>query len=156
MTDARLATDTGDTAVEPETVQRQGVLADMGAVLRAQRKTVVVAVVLAIAGFWVFGPLGFWGLAGCLAAGVLLGLGNHLATEIWLKRVISSGDELSRNQMIRSTFVRLTVLTLVAVGVAVAFWPSGLGVLFGLAIFRLIALVMTTIPLLRELKEQDS
>jgi len=147
MTDAHLVTD-------PAVEQRTGRLADVATVLRAQRKTVGAALVLAIAGFWVFGPLGEWGLAGCLAAGVLLGLTNHLATEFWLKRVISSGDELSRNQMVRSTFVRLTFLTVVAVAIAVAFWPSGIGVLFGLAIFRLIALVMTTLPLLKELKNQ--
>jgi len=42
----------------------------------------------------------------------------------------------------------------VAIGCAVAFWPSGIGLLLGLAVFRLIALVMTTIPLLKELKSQ--
>ena len=40
-----------------------------------------------------------------------------------------------------------------AVGVAVAFWPSGIGLLLGLALFRCIALVMTTVPLLKELKK---
>jgi hypothetical protein len=149
MTDSRLA----DPAADQKSEQSSR-LADLATVLRAQRKTVLVALVLAIAGFWVFGPLGEWALAGCLAAGVLLGLANHLVTELWLKRVISSGDDLSRNQMVRSTLVRLTLLSVVAVVIAVAFWPSGLGVLFGLAIFRLIALVMTTIPLLRELKSQ--
>ena len=38
------------------------------------------------------------------------------------------------------------VLSVVAVGIAVWFWPDGIGLLLGLAIFRLIALVMTTIP----------
>ena len=46
--------------------------------------------------------------------------------------------------MIASTLVRLLVLTVVAVGLAVAFWPDGIGLLLGLAIFRLIALVMTS------------
>ena len=54
----------------------------------------------------------------------------------------------------RSTMVRLVVLTVVAVTVAVLFWPDGIGVLLGLAVFRLIALAMTTIPLLKELKSQ--
>ena len=36
---------------------------------------------------------------------------------------------------------------------AVLVWPDGVGLLLGLAIFRLIALVMTGIPLLRELKK---
>src|SRR6478735_3449522 len=42
----------------------------------------------------------------------------------------------------------------IAGGVAVIFWPDGIGLLLGLAVFRLIALVMTTIPLLKELKNQ--
>ena len=41
----------------------------------------------------------------------------------------------------------------VAVGVAVVFWPNGVGLLLGLALFRLIALVMTSLPLLKELKK---
>jgi hypothetical protein len=53
----------------------------------------------------------------------------------------------------RTTIVRLAVLSVVAVGTAVAFWPAGIGLLLGLALFRLISLVMTAIPLLKELKK---
>ena len=75
------------------------------------------------------------------------------AVEVWKRlKTISSGEQPSRRQMIASTILRLTLLTVVALGVAVAFWPDGIGLLLGLAIFRLIALVMTTIPLLKELK----
>jgi hypothetical protein len=56
--------------------------------------------------------------------------------------------------MIAATISRLAVLTVVAVGVAVVFWPDGIGLLLGLAVFRLIALVMTGLPLLKELKSQ--
>jgi hypothetical protein len=121
--------------------------------LRDQRKTLVVAVVLAVAVFWVAGPLGEWRLGTALAIGVALGLVNHLVTEYWLLRVITSGRQPSRASMVRSTIVRLGVLTVVAVGIAVLFWPEGVGLLLGLAIFRLIALVMTSLPLLQELKE---
>lgn len=122
-------------------------------VLRDQRKAITVAVVLMAASFWVIGPLGRWTLAGCVAAGVLLGLLNHLATELWLFKLISSGEERTRNQMIGQTMVRLLVLTVVAVGIAVMFWPDGIGLLLGLAVFRLIALVMTSVTLLKELKK---
>ena len=83
-----------------------------------------------------------------------LGLLNHLATECWLLGLLTSGREPTRAAMMRSTMVRLVVLTVVAVTVAVLFWPDGIGVLLGLAVFRLIALAMTTIPLLKELKSQ--
>ncbi|GAA4695233.1 ATP synthase subunit I [Nocardioides conyzicola] len=121
-------------------------------VVKDQRKIELVALGLMVASFWLAGAAGEWGLAGCIAGGVFLGLVNHLSTEYWLLRTISSGEQPTRNQMIVSTVVRLTVLTVVAVGVAVIFWPDGIGLLLGLAIFRLIALVMTTIPLLKELK----
>lgn len=134
--------------------QRGSVLRSLLQVVRDQRKAVFVALGMMIASFWIVGQLGEWRLAGCIAGGVLLGLVNHLATEYWLLKRISSGEQPSRNQMIASTIIRLTLLTVVAVGVAVMFWPDGIGLLLGLAIFRLIALVMTTIPLLKELKNQ--
>lgn len=123
-------------------------------VLRDQRKTLLVAAVLAVASIWVLGALGEWTLAFALVIGVALGLANHLVTEFWLLRIITAGIQPSRNAMVRSTIARLTVLTVVGLGVALLMWPDGLGVLFGLAIFRLIALTMTSLPLLKELKGQ--
>lgn len=128
--------------------------ASFGRVLRDQRKTIVVAIVLAVAAYWVLGQLGEWTMAGCTAAGVGLGLVNHLATEYWLLRLITSGEQPTRNRLAMSTLVRLLVLSVVAVGIAVWFWPDGIGLLLGLAVFRLIALVMTGLPLLKELKQQ--
>jgi hypothetical protein len=123
-------------------------------VVRDQRKTILVALVLGIAAFWILGQMDEWRLATALAIGVALGLVNHLATERWLLGLITAGAQPTKAMMIRSTIVRLVVLTVIAVGVAVLFWPDGIGVLLGLAIFRIIALVMTTVPLLKELKEQ--
>lgn len=122
-------------------------------VLRDQKKTILVAVSLVVATYWVAGQLDRWTLAGCIAGGIGLGLANHLFTEFWLLKIISSGEQPSRNQMIVSTVIRLLVLTVVAVSIAVMFWPDGIGLLLGLALFRLIALVMTGLPLLKELKK---
>jgi type IV secretory pathway VirB2 component (pilin) len=122
-------------------------------VLRQQRKVIVVAGVLVVACFWVMGPLGEWRTAALTAFGIVLALVNHLASELWLGRLISAGEEPTRGSIAASAFTRLAVLSVVAVGVAVAFWPHGVGLLLGLAIFRLIALVMTGIPLLKELRQ---
>jgi hypothetical protein len=123
-------------------------------VVRDQRKSLMVAGVMMVASFWVFGQLDRWQLAACVAGGVFLGLLNHLYTEYWLLKIIESGAQPTRNQMIAATISRLTVLSVVAVGVAVLVWPDGIGLLLGLAVFRLIALVMTGLPLLKELKSQ--
>jgi hypothetical protein len=128
--------------------------ASFGRVLRDQRKTIVVAAVLSGAAYWILGQLGEWTLAGCIAGGVGLGLLNHLVTEFWLLRIITSGEQPTRNKLAMSTFLRLLVLSVVAVSIDVWFWPDGIGLLLGLALFRLIALVMTGLPLLKELKQQ--
>ena len=125
--------------------------ATIGRVVRDQRKTVGVAVALMVFGLW-FGQYGDWTLAGCIAGGVFLGLLNHLVTEFWLLRIITSGAQPTKAQLTSTTIVRLAVLSVVAVAAAVAFWPAGIGLLLGLAIFRLMALVMTALPLLKELK----
>ncbi len=125
----------------------------LGTVLRDQRKTIGVALVLVVASYWILGQLDRWTLAGCITAGIVLGLLNHLATERWLLKIIRSGEEMTRGKLASATFVRLLVLTVIAVGIAVAFWPDGIGLLLGLALFRLIALVMTALPLLKELKK---
>ena len=122
-------------------------------VLRDQRKIVILAAALMVGTYWVSGQLGEWRLAACIAGGIALGLLNHLVTEYWLMRIITSGEQPTRNKMIASTMTRLLVLTAVAVGIAVMFWPDGIGLLLGLALFRLIALVMTGLPLLKELKK---
>ena len=131
-----------------------GVKASYGRVLRDQRKVVMVAAVLIVADYWILIQLDEWTLAGCIAGGIALGLVNHLATEFWLLKLLVSGDQPTKRNLAMSTISRLVVLSVVAIGCAVAFWPSGIGLLLGLALFRLIALVMTTIPLLKELKSQ--
>jgi len=82
------------------TTAQAGGTASLWRVVKDQRKTIYVALGMSVASYWILGQLGEWVLAGCIVAGVALGL------------------------------------------------------LFGLAIFRLIALVMTTMPLLKELKNQ--
>ena len=121
-------------------------------VLRDQRRAVVVAAVLAAGALWVFVPLGEWQVGVFVAVGMLLGLANHVATELSLLRMISSGANLTRSEIASSALVRLLFVSVPAVAVAVAFWPFGLTALIGLALYRLITLVMTTIPLLKELK----
>ena len=142
--------DTGRTTAPVAEGEKVGFLR----VLRDQRKVISVAVVLVIADFWILVQLDEPRLAACIAGGIGLGLANHLVTEFWLLRLIASGEQPTRKKLAASTFARLTVLTVVAVGIAVMFWPDGIGLLLGLAVFRLIALVMTTIPLLKELKSQ--
>ena len=119
---------------------------------KAQRKVLILAAVMITASFWMLSQLSSWGVAFGAAGGVTLALLNHLYTEFWLGRVISAGGQPTRSTMTRSTMLRLTILAVIALSVAFVYPAPGIALIFGLAIFRLIALVMTGIPLLKELK----
>lgn len=125
----------------------------LATVLRDQRRTIGLALIMAVAGLWILGPMGDWDVAAFLAIGVVIGLGNHVATEFSLLKMISSGHELTRSEIAAKSLVRLLVVTGAAAVVAVVFWSTGMVTLIGLALFRLIALVMTGIPLLKELSK---
>ncbi len=120
-------------------------------VLRDQRRAVLVAAILSAAALWIFVPMGEWQTGVFVAVGMVLGLANHVATELSLAKMIASAN-LSRSEITSSALFRLLFVSVPAIAVAVAFWPVGLTALIGLALFRLITLVMTGIPLLKELK----
>lgn len=130
--------------------------ASIGRVISDQRKIELVALAMMALSLW-FYQVGSWVLPLSLIVGIAIGLGNHLITEYGLLKVITGGHEPTRGQLTRSTIVRLGIVAVVAVGATAILWDPdhyAIGVLLGLAVFRLIALVMTTIPLLKELKNQ--
>ena len=118
-----------------------------------QKRAALLALGMAAAGLWVTVPMDRWQLGVFLAAGAVLGFVNHVVSEVSLRRMMKTGELVSRAQFASSAFVRLMAVSLVAVALTVAFWPHGAGALFGLATFRVIALVLTGIPLLNELKK---
>ncbi len=120
--------------------------------LRNQKRAALLACALVAAALWMSIPLGEWRIGVFVAIGVVLGLANHLLTELTLIRSLR-GDEPTRKQFARSSLVRLMGISLVAVSVAAFFWPDGATLLFGLALFHVIALVFTGIPLLKEIKK---
>jgi hypothetical protein len=125
----------------------------MAQAIRNQRRSLFLAGVLVFAGIWVAVGLGEWQVGVFVAVGVALGLANGLLTEAFLLRATDSDDMLSRKQFAISSLVRLSGISLVALTLTVAFWPYGGAVLGGLAAFHLMALVLTALPLLKELRQ---
>jgi hypothetical protein len=121
--------------------------------IRNQRRSLLLAGVLVFAGCWVGVGVGEWQIGLFVAIGVVLGLANGILTEAFLLRATESDDMLSRKQFAISSLVRLSGISLVALTLAVAFWPYGGAVLAGLAAFHLLALVLTALPLLKELRQ---
>jgi hypothetical protein len=118
-----------------------------------QRRSLLLALGLCVAAIWISVPLGQWQVGVFLSIGVLLSLVNHVLTERTLLTSVESGDLLSRKQYATSSLTRLLGISLAAGAIAIVFWPNGASVLFGLALFHMIALVFTGIPLLKEIKK---
>ena len=144
MNDTETPRDTEQVAAagEPASVKR--------AVLN-QRRAIVLALVLAVGAFWV--TFGDWTQGALAAAGVVLGLINHILTEYAIQKAIAADNPATRNAYARSSLMRLAIISVAAFALAAAFWDEGgVGVLFGLALFHLIALTLTAIPLLKEVR----
>lgn len=128
--------------------------ASVGRAVINQRRAAILAAALIAGGFWVAGPMGEWQSGGMFAAGVFLGLVNHVMTEFAIQKAIASEDPVTRNAYARSSLLRLGIISLAAFALTVAFFDNGgIFVLFGLAVFHLIALTLTAIPLLKEVRK---
>jgi hypothetical protein len=118
-----------------------------------QRRAVILAIAFSVAAMWIAVPIGRWQAGLFVAAGIVLGLVNHVLTELSLLLAVEGDDMLTRRQFAVSSFVRLMAISFVAVVLAVAFWPAGAMVLVGLAFFHLVTLVFTGLPLLKEIRK---
>jgi peptidoglycan/LPS O-acetylase OafA/YrhL len=123
----------------------------VGSAVLNQRRALILAAVLILGAFWV--TFGEWQQGALAAAGIVLGAINHVLTEYAIQKAVASDDAITRNAYARSSLLRLAAISLAAFALATAFWDrGGIGVLFGLAVFHLIALALTAIPLLREVR----
>ena len=120
---------------------------------RRQRNIVIMAVCLAAACL-VGGAASGYPLAGVfLAVGIGLALLNTVATEVSMMRMTATGDDLSRKQFAVSALMRLSAISVVALVLVVVFWDVGGGfVLGGLAVFQVLIVALTGLPLLKELR----
>jgi hypothetical protein len=136
----------GDFTPEPASAARA---------VRNQKRALILAGTLIAASIWVSIPMGEWRIGVFLAAGIVIGTLNHLMTEYAIQKAVASEDPITRSAYARSSLARLGIVSLLAFGLAAFFWPDGAATLFGLAIFHLVALALTAIPLLREVRSHD-
>jgi len=122
-------------------------------VLVRQRRPLLVACLLAVAGLWIAIPAGRAEVGVFFAVGVFLSLFNHVLTEVGLARSLDQNTEISRKEFAMGSLGRLAIITFVALAIVLLFWPYGAGVLVGLALMHLIMLVFTGLPLLNEMRK---
>jgi hypothetical protein len=100
------------------------------------------------------------GLLGHIMFGVFfgIGLGLGLINALLVRRAVDSitaEDHPLKKKMAVNSATRLLVITAVGLAIAFTFRPMGLGVVFGLALFQVILVLSTSLPVLKKLREGD-
>lgn len=116
------------------------------------RRAVPIAAGLGAVSFVVLAPMGYPLAALFFCGGLGLGLLNMSLVQRSAARFAASGDPNKRRFAV-SVLARLSLITALAVGLALALQPEGLGVFAGLAVFQLVMIFIASVPLVRELRQ---
>jgi hypothetical protein len=87
--------------------------------------------------------------------GLLLGLLNALLVRRSVGAITAQEHPLKRSMAVNS-LTRLTIITVVGLVIAYVFRPAGLGVVFGLALFQVLLVFSTALPVVKKLREGES
>ena len=135
---------TPDATVPTETVPRKPVV-KLGRVTR-------IAAGLGVASFVVLAPMGHPLVAAFFCGGLALGLLNMALAARSAERFAARAAP-SKRAFAVSVLGRLALITGLAVGLALALQPAGLGVFAGLAAFQLVMVFIASLPLVKELRQ---
>ena len=97
------------------------------------------------------------GLLGHVMVGVFfgIGLGLGLLNAVLVQRsveAITSEAHPLKSKMALNSATRLLVMTVIGLTIAFIFRPQGLGVVFGMALFQVVLVISTALPVMKKLK----
>ena len=97
------------------------------------------------------------GLLGHIMIGVFfgIGLGLGLVNALLIRRSvakITAEDHPLKSKMAINSATRLMVMTVIGLTIAFLFRPAGLGVVFGMALFQLLLVFTTALPVAKKLR----
>ncbi|MGO9151624.1 ATP synthase subunit I [Mycobacterium sp.] len=101
------------------------------------------------------------GLAGRLMLGVFFGIGlllgllNALLVRRSVESITAKEHPLKRSMALNSAS-RLAIITIAGLIIAFVFRPAGLGVLFGLALFQVLLVLSTALPVWKKLRTEGT
>jgi hypothetical protein len=90
-----------------------------------------------------------------LGVGLLLGLLNAVGVQRSVAAITAEAHPLKKKMAMNSAS-RLMIITVLGLAVAFVFRPAGLGVLFGLALFQVLLVVSTALPVWKKLRTQTA
>ncbi len=83
--------------------------------------------------------------------GLLLGLLNALGVQRSVAAITAEEHPLKK-KMAANSATRLLVITTIGLAIAFVFRPAGLGVLFGLALFQVLLVLTTSLPVWKKMR----
>ena len=86
--------------------------------------------------------------------GLALGLLNAVLVQRSVESITAQDHPLKRKMALNSA-TRLLVISVIGLAVAFAFRPTGLGVLFGLALFQVLLVLSTALPVWKKMRTGD-
>jgi hypothetical protein len=109
------------------------------------------SLVLTVAAIAAAGWLGHPMVGVFLGVGLLLGLLNALGVQRSVAAITADAHPLKKKMALNSAS-RLLIITVVGLTVAFVFRPAGLGVVFGLALFQVLLVLSTALPVWKTLR----
>ena len=97
------------------------------------------------------------GLLGHVMVGVFFGIGLALVllNAVLVQRsvdAITADAHPLKSKMALNSATRLMVMTVIGLTIAFLFRPQGLGVVFGMALFQVVLVISTALPVIKKLK----
>lgn len=86
-----------------------------------------------------------------IGIGLLMGLLNALIVQRSVDAITSGANSL-KTRMAMNSAGRLLILTVIGLVIAFVFKPAGLGVVFGLAVFQVLLVVSTALPVWKKIR----
>ncbi len=99
--------------------------------------------------------LGNWEFGVFFVTGLGLGLVNALLVR-QSAEVITAQDNPSKQKMAINSAARLMIITVLALVIAFVFRPAGLGVFFGVALFQVLLVLTTAVPVWKGIRSVSS
>ncbi len=109
------------------------------------------SLVLTVAAIAAAGWLGHPMVGVFLGLGLLLGLLNAVGVQRSVAAITAEAHPLKKKMAVNSAS-RLLMITVVGLTVAFIFRPAGLGVVFGLALFQVLLVLSTALPVWKKLR----
>jgi hypothetical protein len=114
-------------------------------------RLLTISVVLTAVAVAAAGSLGHPMVGVFFGVGLVLGLLNAVGVQRSVAAITAEAHPLKKKMAMNSAS-RLMIITVIGLAVAFVFRPAGLGVVFGLALFQVVLVVSTALPVWKKLR----